>query len=152
MLTHAASRRKPQQNQATRKPGSDTIARASDAVGSRAVNPRQPARKALPLREAGRETCDWGQFCTGRKGDSVSFAQRLQEIREGFQPAFWVANITELFERLSYYAAFASLANYLHERLNFPTSQAGTLTGLFGGRSEERRVGKECRSRWSPYH
>src|SRR3712207_8919608 len=27
-------------------------------------------------------------------------------------------------------------------------------TGLPGaaGRSEERRVGKECRSRWSPYH
>ena len=25
-------------------------------------------------------------------------------------------------------------------------------TGLFLGRSEERRVGKECRSRWSPYH
>ena len=23
---------------------------------------------------------------------------------------------------------------------------------LVGGRSEERRVGKECRSRWSPYH
>src|SRR3712207_9268946 len=22
----------------------------------------------------------------------------------------------------------------------------------FDGRSEERRVGKECRSRWSPYH
>ena len=26
---------------------------------------------------------------------------------------------------------------------------AGVLTGM---RSEERRVGKECRSRWSPYH
>ena len=27
------------------------------------------------------------------------------------------------------------------------------LTGIFiKGRSEERRVGKECRSRWSPYH
>ena len=24
--------------------------------------------------------------------------------------------------------------------------------GLFAYRSEERRVGKECRSRWSPYH
>src|SRR3989454_10690730 len=24
--------------------------------------------------------------------------------------------------------------------------------GLSVGRSEERRVGKECRSRWSPYH
>ena len=23
---------------------------------------------------------------------------------------------------------------------------------IFRGRSEERRVGKECRSRWSPYH
>src|SRR3712207_8541621 len=23
---------------------------------------------------------------------------------------------------------------------------------IYGGRSEERRVGKECRSRWSPYH
>src|SRR3712207_9085783 len=26
------------------------------------------------------------------------------------------------------------------------------LEALIGGRSEERRVGKECRSRWSPYH
>ena len=30
------------------------------------------------------------------------------------------------------------------------------VTGMpksnFGDRSEERRVGKECRSRWSPYH
>src|SRR3712207_7142444 len=24
--------------------------------------------------------------------------------------------------------------------------------GVADGRSEERRVGKECRSRWSPYH
>ena len=27
-----------------------------------------------------------------------------------------------------------------------------TLGQLVGIRSEERRVGKECRSRWSPYH
>ena len=27
-----------------------------------------------------------------------------------------------------------------------------TFTGYPGNRSEERRVGKECRSRWSPYH
>ena len=26
------------------------------------------------------------------------------------------------------------------------------LTAVLTGRSEERRVGKECRSRWSPYH
>ena len=27
-----------------------------------------------------------------------------------------------------------------------------SLKGKYGRRSEERRVGKECRSRWSPYH
>src|SRR3712207_8841803 len=27
-----------------------------------------------------------------------------------------------------------------------------TLNVISGYRSEERRVGKECRSRWSPYH
>ena len=26
------------------------------------------------------------------------------------------------------------------------------ITKMIGERSEERRVGKECRSRWSPYH
>ena len=26
------------------------------------------------------------------------------------------------------------------------------VTGVLDIRSEERRVGKECRSRWSPYH
>ena len=26
------------------------------------------------------------------------------------------------------------------------------VAGVTPGRSEERRVGKECRSRWSPYH
>ena len=28
----------------------------------------------------------------------------------------------------------------------------GGMDWEFGIRSEERRVGKECRSRWSPYH
>jgi len=63
----------------------------------------------------------------------LSFSQRLKEIREGFEPAFWVANISEIFERLSYYGAFSSLANYLHESLNIPTEQTGSLAGLFGG-------------------
>jgi dipeptide/tripeptide permease len=57
----------------------------------------------------------------------------LQQIRTGFERPFWVANISELFERLSYYAAFASLARYLHETLNFGVERASSLTGLFGG-------------------
>jgi len=63
----------------------------------------------------------------------MSFSSRLQDIREGFERPFWVANISELFERLSYYAAFASLARYLHEVLSFPLARAAALAGLFGG-------------------
>ena len=57
-------------------------------------------------------------------------------------------------------ANFAYLANDI-EMIN--GSEAGwvhidIMDGVFvpnislGFRSEERRVGKECRSRWSPYH
>ncbi|HET9284564.1 MAG TPA: MFS transporter [Candidatus Angelobacter sp.] len=63
----------------------------------------------------------------------MSFSERLQQVKTGFERPFWVANITELFERLSYYAAFASLARYLHEALMFPVEEASSLTGLFGG-------------------
>ena len=34
---------------------------------------------------------------------------------------------------------------------NIKTVRFKEITG-FSSRSEERRVGKECRSRWSPYH
>ncbi len=63
----------------------------------------------------------------------MTFSQRLHEIRTGFERPFWVANISEIFERLSYYGAFASLALYLQEKLNFSAEQTGTLTGIFGG-------------------
>src|SRR5258707_15309882 len=66
-------------------------------------------------------------------GGEMSFSQRFEEIRTGFERPFWVANISEIFERLAYYGAFASLANYLHETLRFPTVQTGTLAGFFGG-------------------
>ena len=44
---------------------------------------------------------------------------------------------------------------YFHEALEFLTKKdlsADDLLGQCLKRSEERRVGKECRSRWSPYH
>lgn len=62
----------------------------------------------------------------------MSFDQRLREIRTGFEPAFWVANITELFERLAYYGTTAVLAIYLHENLKLSVGQTGALMGFFG--------------------
>src|SRR3712207_9068243 len=40
-----------------------------------------------------------------------------------------------------------------NSRLNcFNSVAVGFPIGIILDRSEERRVGKECRSRWSPYH
>ena len=70
----------------------------------------------------------------------MTFSERLQKIFSqlrdvltGFERPFWVANVSELFERLSYYAVFAVLARYLHEGLHFDVQQASSLTGMFGG-------------------
>ena len=38
------------------------------------------------------------------------------------------------------------------DTLPFTKKVTRTFTRFFYSRSEERRVGKECRSRWSPYH
>src|SRR5260221_2369176 len=52
----------------------------------------------------------------------------------------------------------ADSAILVRERRNDPDSRLGVLldASIFhaqnAARSEERRVGKECRSRWSPYH
>ena len=51
-----------------------------------------------------------------------------------------------------------STASYHVEIKGTSAVKAGSVTSLtingtsIGARSEERRVGKECRSRWSPYH
>jgi dipeptide/tripeptide permease len=63
----------------------------------------------------------------------LSFAKQVQEIRAGFRPAFWIANGTELFERLSYYGVTSVLAvYYLREQLHFSPEETGTLMGIFG--------------------
>ena len=52
-------------------------------------------------------------------------------------------------------SAQPSIAKSIWLLLNPTTMQFGEVTKDFEGeaeRSEERRVGKECRSRWSPYH
>ena len=62
----------------------------------------------------------------------MSFVERLREIRQGFGSSFWVANFTEVFERLAYYGTSAVLAIYLSEQLNFSKELTGWLIGTFG--------------------
>jgi len=50
------------------------------------------------------------------------------------------------------FAAFAAPVTFVAlRRINAVRSRAIVLQ-VTATRSEERRVGKECRSRWSPYH
>src|SRR5256884_6793068 len=46
------------------------------------------------------------------------------------------------------------LGLFLGDALLVPVTEVGSMASALGwfARSEERRVGKECRSRWSPYH
>ena len=47
---------------------------------------------------------------------------------------------------------FLSSLCFIFNRTSSITSLISYFMLYFRSRSEERRVGKECRSRWSPYH
>ncbi len=63
----------------------------------------------------------------------MTFSERVKDFREGFHPTFWVGNGMELFERLAYYGQQIVFMIYLRNRLGFSESEAGTLSGIFGG-------------------
>jgi proton-dependent oligopeptide transporter, POT family len=67
-----------------------------------------------------------------REVAALSFEDRLREIRSGFERSFWVANFTEIFERLAYYGTLAVLAVYLNEQLHFSAELTGSVIGTFG--------------------
>ena len=48
--------------------------------------------------------------------------------------------------------AFCGVMVYRVARIHLRTNRAIREYAEIRRRSEERRVGKECRSRWSPYH
>ena len=50
------------------------------------------------------------------------------------------------------FVVIAAPTNYDSKKNFFDTSAVEAVIELVIERSEERRVGKECRSRWSPYH
>src|SRR6202051_5396799 len=73
-------------------------------------------------------------------------------------PLWWLSTACACAPRLIALSCTASYGSIL-SRARVTSSMGATIHhvrqcirgGLFG-RSEERRVGKECRSRWLPYH
>jgi dipeptide/tripeptide permease len=60
----------------------------------------------------------------------MTFTERIDEIKHGFSPTFWVANTLEVFERLAFYGSKAVLAYYLATKVGL-NDEAATLTGWF---------------------
>src|SRR2546430_8759719 len=85
--------------------------------------------------------CDWSSdVCSS----DLPFAPGLKTIEDALELRRRILLAYELAERRA--------ANGEEELpLNFVVVGGGP-TGVELARSEERRVGKECRSRWSPYH
>ena len=83
---------------------------------------------------------------------AIAFREGVFAIASGFYDMVLVGGVEDMSKRSTADVAEGlSLAASPYER------QSGfTFPGVFGAiataRSEERRVGKECRSRWSPYH
>src|SRR5258707_8391454 len=79
----------------------------------------------------------------------VLFRSGGEETDPGFRRPQWGV-------RGSLFAAFAVIAGMaivISAGAGLVLGHLGvSMTDLSGRRSEERRVGKECRSRWSPYH
>lgn len=63
----------------------------------------------------------------------MNLTAELQKVKSGFHRSFWVANGMELFERLAYYGQQIVFMVYLRNNLGFSETEAGQLSGMFGG-------------------
>jgi dipeptide/tripeptide permease len=63
----------------------------------------------------------------------VKLSEQIRKLKAGFHPTFWVANVMELFERLAYYGQQIVFMIYMRNDLGFSETQAGQLSGVFGG-------------------
>src|SRR5256885_16709280 len=103
--------------------------------------PRSPLFPSTPLSRSGDATeveARWRQ--TRQQADAAQAQLQLSQRQHDNNQAL----VTQGF--ISTTALATSQSNLDAARANLAAAQAAA------DRSEERRVGKECRSRWSPYH
>src|SRR3989449_10750504 len=122
-----------------------------DPIGERALRERLDGRRGL-LRELG-----WGQA----QNPVITIPPpyiREQSWAGRYRTPSWTKGVPAgLEDRMSAFTGFNACGSHGPSRLRAchtnngmfsPTSRSVQVSH----RSEERRVGKECRSRWSPYH
>src|SRR2546422_1451508 len=63
--------------------------------------------------------------------------------------SWWIASSRGRFDAIHQARALSAIANSVSSSV---IAKSPRFAWAGNSRSEERRVGKECRSRWSPYH
>ena len=83
--------------------------------------------------------------------ETLAVNPKLKIIASPWSPPGWMKTSDSMIGGTLLPSAFAPLARYF---VRFVQSYEAAGVPIFAvtPRSEERRVGKECRSRWSPYH
>ena len=93
-------------------------------------------------------------FLINRKINYIADMSQIEELR-AFVLTVETGSLTQAADRMG--IAVSAVSRRLRDlelRLGTALIQRSTRRLFLNetGRSEERRVGKECRSRWSPYH
>ena len=113
------------------------------------IDPDEMARIA---REAQKTGITQFQAKLGASGDWSTDVERLAKVREAVGPGplvygDWNCGATKLHATRT-----GRAVAHLDVMLEQPCNTLEDCAAVRQARSEERRVGKECRSRWSPYH
>src|ERR1043166_8674909 len=80
--------------------------------------------------------------------DSFDVITSIDVIEHVDDPAGFVSSLM----RIAKVGVFLTTPNWTAGRCEWPYHLREYTPSEWHARSEERRVGKECRSRWSPYH
>ena len=87
----------------------------------------------------------------GLNGGTHKMRERYAEIDSKLLPM--LSDNQECLNRINETIPKAgNIASYIQRNSQYPIYQNTDIVYFDEARSEERRVGKECRSRWSPYH
>src|SRR2546430_13181877 len=88
----------------------------------------------------------------GRGGDLIRFLELSRHLSFRSSIAYLREQLAPSAQLLEHTASFYQLQLSRHPEAVHYLLQRGLREPAVIERSEERRVGKECRSRWSPYH
>src|SRR2546421_3663726 len=123
-----------------------SLSRAEDSVRSLIVNSVLPCALLVSL----------GFFFSSRRRHTRSDRDWSSDVCSSDLWTCWFrANIHTFVQSIAQAQLLDARNQHVHELfadISVYDHAATRSTTLSSSRSEERRVGKECRSRWSPYH